>query len=70
MRWSITGAPGGEMAAPTPGHIGLTGSVIGSAVPGDLAPSVELQQPAMALPRLTKRPRVTVQPKSARRRGV
>jgi hypothetical protein len=60
MRWSFTGAPGREMAALTRGHIGLTGSVIGSAVPGDLAPSVELQLPAMALQRLTKRPRVDV----------
>jgi hypothetical protein len=57
-RWSFTGAPGRGMAALTRGHIGLTGSVIGSAMPGDLAQSVELKLQAMALQRLTKRPRV------------
>jgi hypothetical protein len=45
------------MAALPHGHIGLTGSVIGSMVPRDLAQSVELKLSAMARQRLTKRPR-------------
>jgi hypothetical protein len=42
-RWSFSGAPGRGMAALPCGHIGPTGSVIGSPMPRDLVQSVELK---------------------------
>jgi hypothetical protein len=44
-RWSFSGAPGREMVVLPRGHIGPTGSVIGSAMPRDLVQSVELKLP-------------------------